>query len=320
MFLRLAGRHCLVVGAGVVAEGKITALLSAGARVTVVAPRARRRIACMARGGRIVWHKRKFRARDLAEVFLVVAATSSPQLHERIWREARRRGVLCNVVDDPPRCDFYYPAIVRRGALQIAISTSGQSPALRNGCGGNSRSNSDPATHRGSLSSGKRGADRCAVEPSIARRKKFAHEMVRREFPRMLQTASARRARSFMKGSSPIRGKVYLVGAGPGDPELLTLRALRLLRGADAVLHDDLVPAGNSGARTAAGDSRERGQALRREGHHPGGNQRAHGRSGLRGVCRGPPEERRSFALWPCGRGNRRACWCGCAIRNSSQE
>jgi precorrin-2 dehydrogenase/sirohydrochlorin ferrochelatase len=193
MFLRLAGRHCLVVGAGAVAEGKITALLSAGARVTVVAPRARRRIACMARGGRIVWHKRKFRAQDLADVFLVVAATSSPQLHERIWRAARRRGVLCNVVDDPPRCDFYYPAIVRRGALQIAISTSGQSPALAQRLRRQLEEQFGPgyASWVAQLGEARRGQMR--VEPSIARRKKFAHEMVRREFPRMLQTASARR-------------------------------------------------------------------------------------------------------------------------------
>ncbi len=192
MFLRLAGRHCLVIGAGVVAEGKIAALLSAGARVTVVAPRARRRIACMARGGRIVWHKHKFRARDLAEVFLVVAATSSAELHERIWREARRRGVLCNVVDDPPRCDFYYPAIVRRGALQIAISTSGQSPALAQRLRRQLEEQFGPGYASWVAQLGEARRLKMCVEPSIARRKKFAHEMVRRELPGMLQAGSSR--------------------------------------------------------------------------------------------------------------------------------
>jgi precorrin-2 dehydrogenase/sirohydrochlorin ferrochelatase len=192
MFLRLAGRRCLVVGAGVVAEGKITALLSAGARVTVIAPRSRRRIACMASAGRIVWHKRKFRVRDLADVFLVVAATSLPQLHERIWRAARRRGVLCNVVDDPPRCDFYYPAIVRRGALQIAISTSGQSPALAQRLRRQLDAQFGPGYASWVAQLGEARRLQMCVEPSIARRKKLAHEMVRREFPQMLQTGSAR--------------------------------------------------------------------------------------------------------------------------------
>jgi precorrin-2 dehydrogenase / sirohydrochlorin ferrochelatase len=188
MFLRLEGRHCLVVGAGVIAEGKITALLSAGARVTVVAPHARRRIACMARRGRIEWHAREFQLRDLAGVFLVIAATSSPKLHQRIWRAARRRGVLCNVVDDPPLCDFYYPAIVRRGPLQIAISTSGQSLALAQQLRHQLEAQFGPAyaTWVAQLGRARRRAMR--VEPSIARRKKLAHDMVRRDILRMRQS------------------------------------------------------------------------------------------------------------------------------------
>lgn len=129
-FLKLAGRRCLVVGAGAVAEEKIEGLLRAGAEVRVVAPRAAPRIRAWARAGKIRWEARAFRAADLAGVFLAVAATSSPALHGKIHKLARRRAVLCNVVDDPAHCDFYYGAIVRRGALQIAISTGGHSPAL----------------------------------------------------------------------------------------------------------------------------------------------------------------------------------------------
>jgi precorrin-2 dehydrogenase/sirohydrochlorin ferrochelatase len=130
MFLKLAGRRCLVVGAGPVGESKIESLLLAGADVRVVALRATRAVRAWACAGKICWEPRGFRPADLDGVFLVVAATSSANLHERIWQEARRRRVLCNVVDEPARCDFYYPAVVRRGHLQIAISTGGHSPAL----------------------------------------------------------------------------------------------------------------------------------------------------------------------------------------------
>lgn len=129
-FLKLAGRRCLVIGAGRVAEEKIESLLRAEADIRVVAPAATERVRAWARAGKIQWDARKFRSSDLQDMFLAVAATSSPALHARIFREARRRRVLCNVVDDPAHCDFYYGSVVRRGSLQIAISTGGHSPAL----------------------------------------------------------------------------------------------------------------------------------------------------------------------------------------------
>ncbi len=130
IFLKLAGRPCLVVGAGPVGESKIESLLLAGVEVQVVAPRATRAVRDWARAGKVRWEARGFRPSDLDGAFLVIAATTSAELHEQVFQEARRRGVLCNVVDGPAHCDFYYPAVVRRGALQIAISTSGRSPAL----------------------------------------------------------------------------------------------------------------------------------------------------------------------------------------------
>src|ERR1700691_680317 len=129
-FLKLTGRHCLVVGAGPVAQEKIEGLVRAGATVLVVAPQATDSVRAWARAKKIRWEPRRFRAADFRGVFLVVASTSSPALHEKIYRQARRRAVLCNVVDDPAHCDFYYGDVVRRGDLQIAISTGGHSPAL----------------------------------------------------------------------------------------------------------------------------------------------------------------------------------------------
>jgi precorrin-2 dehydrogenase/sirohydrochlorin ferrochelatase len=130
LFLKLKKRKCLMVGAGKIGEGKIAGLLAAGAHVYVVAPAATERVRKWAREGKVCWLHREFRDSDLAECVLVVAATSSSKLHKRISQLARRRGVFCNVVDVPELCDFYYPAVVRRGALQIAVSTSGESPAL----------------------------------------------------------------------------------------------------------------------------------------------------------------------------------------------
>jgi len=130
MFLKLSARPCLVVGAGAVAESKIASLLEADGQVRVVAPEATKQVRSWSQSNTIEWRQRAFEPGDLDGMFLVVAATSSTELHERIFAEATRRGVLCNIVDVPALCDFYYPSVVQRGALQIAISTAGLSPAL----------------------------------------------------------------------------------------------------------------------------------------------------------------------------------------------
>lgn len=130
MFLKLIGRPCVVVGAGSVGEPKIASLLDAGANIRVVAPEATEKVQNWAREGRIGWEQRLFCDWDLDDCFLVIGATNNVQVNDRIYRQAEARGILCNIVDDPERCDFYYPAVVHRGPLQIAISTSGQSPAL----------------------------------------------------------------------------------------------------------------------------------------------------------------------------------------------
>jgi precorrin-2 dehydrogenase len=130
LFLKLEGRRCLVVGGGSVAQSKIRGLLDSGANVRVIAPQANATVAEWASAGEIVWEVRSFEAADLDGTILVIAATSSSDVNETIFREAQRRNVLCNAVDDPRHCDFYYGAVVRRGQLQVAISTEGQSPAL----------------------------------------------------------------------------------------------------------------------------------------------------------------------------------------------
>ncbi len=130
IFMKLAGRRCVVVGAGEIGAPKIQSLLTAEAEVTVIAPEARPVVEAWADSQTISWHRRNFEPADLDGATLVIAATSSPEVNESVFLEAQRRGILCNSVDDPEHCDFFYAAVVRRGDFQIAISTAGHSPAL----------------------------------------------------------------------------------------------------------------------------------------------------------------------------------------------
>lgn len=130
MFVKLEGKQCVVIGAGKVGEPKINGLLETGAHIRVVALDASPAVREWALSGRIELDLRAFTSDDLQGAFLVVVATASRSLNELIYREAQRLGILCNVVDVPDLCDFFYPSIVRRGDLQIAVSTAGQSPSL----------------------------------------------------------------------------------------------------------------------------------------------------------------------------------------------
>lgn len=130
MFVKLQDRNVLVVGAGAVGQCKIEGLLRTGADVRVVSLTSTNAVQEWARAELIDLREREFQPGDLDGVFLVVVATSSAQLNRQIFALAQERGILCNVVDVPELCDFYYPAVVRRGDLQIAVSTAGHSPFL----------------------------------------------------------------------------------------------------------------------------------------------------------------------------------------------
>ncbi len=130
MMVKINGRTCVVVGAGKIALGKIRGLLECGARVVVISPRAVRPIQELARAELLLWRRTGFSAGHLTGAFLAIAATNSPAANRAVYRASAARGILCNSVDDPPHCDFFYPAVARRGSLQIAVSTGGRSPAL----------------------------------------------------------------------------------------------------------------------------------------------------------------------------------------------
>jgi siroheme synthase-like protein len=130
LFLKLDGKKCLVVGAGLIGLEKVESLLRCGASIRVVAPWAVERVQELSSEGRIEWLRRRFEPADVPGCDLVIAATNDREVNQAIFEEASCRSILCNTADDPPLCDFFFASVVQRGDLQIAISTAGQSPAL----------------------------------------------------------------------------------------------------------------------------------------------------------------------------------------------
>jgi len=129
-FLDLQGKPCVVVGGGRVAERKVLSLLKAGASVKVVSPKLTRSLSRLKRGGKIIHRLHLFQSRDLRRAFLSIAATDDRATNERVFLEASKQRIPINVVDDPAHSSFIVPSVVERGDLLLAISTSGQSPAL----------------------------------------------------------------------------------------------------------------------------------------------------------------------------------------------
>lgn len=181
IFLKLAARPCVVVGAGNIAESKIDSLRMAEAQVTVIAPEALPRVRAWAAAGEIVWHQRAYREGDLAGAFLVVAGTATPEVNRAVYAEANARDILCNAVDDPPFCDFFFPSIVKRGDLQIAISTAGESPALAQRLRKEIGAALPLDTGEWLMELGRLRREVTAVEPIGEPRKALLHDLAQRE-------------------------------------------------------------------------------------------------------------------------------------------
>jgi uroporphyrin-III C-methyltransferase/precorrin-2 dehydrogenase/sirohydrochlorin ferrochelatase len=243
IFLKLDGRRGLVVGGGAVALEKITSLLKTGLWLRVVAPNARSEIRQLASESKLQWIQRPFEISDLEDNFVVVAATDSEEVNAQVYKEAFERGILANSVDDPPHCDFYFGSVVSRGALQIAISTAGESPAvaqrLRREI--DEQLPEDLGPWLDNLGELRRKV--LDTHPRGEARRLLLHELAHRPVCASATCPSRQMALAPLnQQTGNANGKVYLVGAGPGDPDLLTVKALRLIQSADVILHDDLVP------------------------------------------------------------------------------
>ena len=130
VYLNLAGKRCVILGGGTIAQGKLAALRDAGAKITVISPQSTDGIKRAAQRGHVTLLQREYQPGDLAGAFIAVAATNVWHVNRQIYEEAEERGVLLNVVDDPDQCTFIAPSIVRRDPITLAISTGGASPAL----------------------------------------------------------------------------------------------------------------------------------------------------------------------------------------------
>lgn len=234
LFLKLAGRRVLVVGAGKVAAGKLAGLLAAGARVEVVAPEVHPDVAAAG----VPVARRGFVPEDLEGAWLAVAA-ATPEVNRAVAAEAERRRVFVNAVDDPEVATAYAGGVVRRGGVTVAISTEGRAPALagllREGIEALLPEQVETWVERAEAL---RAGWKAEAVPLGDRRPRLLRALVALYGPER----SVANAPSEGDAAAGARGGfVSLVGAGPGDPELLTVKAVRRLREADLVLYDALV-------------------------------------------------------------------------------
>jgi uroporphyrin-III C-methyltransferase/precorrin-2 dehydrogenase/sirohydrochlorin ferrochelatase len=249
VFLKLTGRPCAVIGGGDVAARKVDLLLSAGARVAVTAPQLCATLTERQHEGRIEHRAEAFSPAALAGATLVIAATDDRVVNAEVSRLAQAQSIPVNVVDDPELCSFILPAIVDRSPVVIAVSTGGASPVLARLL----RARLEtliPATYGklAELAARFRGRVK-QVLPEGARRP-FWERVLQGPIAELVfsgRTAEAEtalaRALDDRAQRGPEPGEVYLVGAGPGNPDLLTFVALRLMQQADVVLYDNLVSA-----------------------------------------------------------------------------
>jgi uroporphyrin-III C-methyltransferase / precorrin-2 dehydrogenase / sirohydrochlorin ferrochelatase len=254
LFLRIQDAPVLVVGAGRVAARKAEWLLRAGGRLTIVAPELLAELEGRVRDGSLTHLRQPFAASQLTGAALVVAASDSAEVNAAVSQAARTLGIPVNVVDCAELSTFIFPAIIDRSPVVVAVSSGGTAPVLAR------RVRAEIETllpaRLGALARFL-GARRAAVARALAAaaRRGFWERIVGgRSATQVLAgdeaaatgtfAAELRAARqSFPGGPSTPSGEVYLIGAGPGDPDLLTLRALQLLQQADVILHDRLVPA-----------------------------------------------------------------------------
>jgi uroporphyrin-III C-methyltransferase/precorrin-2 dehydrogenase/sirohydrochlorin ferrochelatase len=256
LFADLRGRRVLVVGAGEVAERKVRLLCEAGARVQLVAREivaaelhewaAGAPAAGDAAPGSVSWLAHEFEESQLDGATLVIAATDDASLNERVAGAARVRHLLCNVVDDAERSGFIVPAIVDRSPLVIAVSTGGAAPVLARLARERIETLFDESFGTlARLLEAWRGRIKRAF-PEVSARRRFYEQLVRGRVADLVRNrqpdaAGEEIARQVGSRVADSRGSVVLVGAGPGDPGLLTINALRALQSADVILHDRLV-------------------------------------------------------------------------------
>ncbi|MFQ5661382.1 MAG: siroheme synthase CysG [Gammaproteobacteria bacterium] len=248
IFFNVAGRPCLVVGGGQVAARKVNQLLKARAEVHVLAPDLCPELRALQEQGGIQHRPVAFSHQALDDIVLVIAATDDRTINEQVSLLAQHRHIPVNVVDNPELCSFIMPSVVHREPVQVAISTGGASPVLARLLRARLET-MIPAAY-GRLAGLMQGFRSRAKQrfPDVRARRRFWEQVLQGPIAEMLFAGQERAAQQALEqqltgngGPPEITGEVYLVGGGPGDPDLLTFRALRLMQQADVVLYDRLV-------------------------------------------------------------------------------
>jgi len=250
VFYRITDQPCLVVGGGSIAARKAELLLKANGKVRVVAARVGDAVRDLKANSNLVYEQREFLDSDVDGNICVIAATDDQQLNSRISRLARAQNIPVNVVDNPDLCSFIMPSMIDRNPVQIAISTGGASPVLARMLRAKFES-AIPGTYGelAKLTEAFRGQVKQAFA-TVDKRRRFWEEVLEGEVAELVfagrnDDAKNRLQQLIDERESTLNsnGEVYLVGAGPGDPDLITFKALRLMQKADVVVYDRLVSA-----------------------------------------------------------------------------
>ncbi|HIE4802092.1 TPA: siroheme synthase CysG [Serratia marcescens] len=249
IFADLKQRPVLVVGGGDVAARKVSLLQRVGAEIRIVAQSLSPELEQQRQQGRVLWLGKSFDPQQLDDVFLAIAATDDNALNAAVFAEADKRRVLANVVDDQPRCSFIFPSIIDRSPLVVAVSSSGQAPVLARLLREKLEALLPASLGQMAQVAGRwRGQVKQRLA-SIGERRRFWENTFGGRFATLVangQTAQAERQleqdlHRFATGDEGTQGEIALVGAGPGDVGLLTLRGLQVMQQADVVLYDHLV-------------------------------------------------------------------------------
>jgi len=248
IFMKLTDRPCLVVGGGKIAARKVRLLLRSGARITLVAPELCDELEILVSEKKIEYLARAYQQSDMDEKVLVIAATSDQRVNEEVSRLASEHRIPVNVVDQPALCSFIMPSIINRDPIQIAVSTGGTSPVLARLLRARLESLVPAAYGRlASLVEEYRQKVKDQFSSSDERCH-FWESVLQGRVAELLFAGQENEARTALQDaiddagqSSDKSGEVYLVGSGPGDPDLITFRALRLMQQADVVVYDRLV-------------------------------------------------------------------------------
>jgi uroporphyrin-III C-methyltransferase/precorrin-2 dehydrogenase/sirohydrochlorin ferrochelatase len=244
VFLSLKGKPCTIIGGGAVAERKTESLLKAKAKVTLISPQLTAQLAYLVEDGQINYIDRCYQTHDIKGSFLVIAATNQKETNQLIAEYADQHNILINVVDNPTLCNFIVPSVLDRSPVTVAVSTGGASPVLARQL--RMKLESMIPSSCGELAALTEEYREQVKQKftTVSERKNFWENVLRGTPAELVYAGQIDEARALLeqllakKINHAQLGEVYLVGAGPGDPDLLTFKAVRLMQRADVMVYD----------------------------------------------------------------------------------